>query len=95
MAASANNSPEPEDSESCFAVPIIARLTVHIAGHGNKKKTTRKDTKTKEFSHTFSVTKSNYLAFLTTFLTKHYINNKLQVTDRRRYTCKMQVPPSK
>jgi hypothetical protein len=95
MAASANNSPEPEDSESCFVVPIIARLTVHIAGHGNKKKTTRKDTKTKEFSHTFSVTKSNYLAFLMTFLTKHHINNKLQVTDRRRYTCKMQVPPSK
>ena len=91
MASSAGNSPEPNDTH--FSVPIIARLTVHIAGQGNKKKTTKKDIKTKEFSHTFSVTKSNYLDFLTTFLTKHHIGNKLQVTDRRRYTCKMQVPP--
>ncbi|KAN0107087.1 hypothetical protein V8E52_010508 [Russula decolorans] len=29
-----------------------------------------------------------------TFLTKHHINNKLQVTDCRCYICKMQVPPS-
>lgn len=93
MASSAHNSPEPD--ESAFLVPIIARLTVHLAGHGNKKKTTKKDTKTKEFSHTFSATKTNYLEFLTTFLSKHHISNKFQVTDRRRYTCKIQVPPSK
>jgi ribosomal protein S7 len=85
------NSPEPE--EISFSVPIIARLIVHITSHG-KKKTTKKDTKTKEFSHTFSATKSNYLEFLTTVLTKHHIGNKLEVTHRRRYTCKMQVPPS-
>ena len=93
MASSAINSPEPEDSS--FSVPIIARLTVHISGPGNKKKSTKKDIKIKEFTHTFSATKANYLEFLTTFLTKHYIGNKLQVTDRRRYTCKIQVPPSK
>ena len=87
-----DNSSEPD--ESGFSVPIIARLTVHIGGQGNKKKATKKDTKTKEFSHTFYATKTNYLEFLTTFLTKHHINNKLRVTDRRRYTCKMQVPPS-
>jgi len=93
MASSANNSPEPEESH--FSASIITRLTVHIAGQGNKKKTTKKDIKTKEFSHTFSATKSNYIEFLTTFLTKHHIGGKLQVTDRRRYPCKMQVPPSK
>jgi hypothetical protein len=93
MATSANDTPEPE--ESCFSVPIIACLTVHITGKGNKKKTTKKDTKTKEFSHTFSATKSNYLKFLTAVLTKHHIGDKLQVKDRRCYTCKMQVPPSK
>ena len=93
MASSTNNSPEPEVSS--FSVPIIARLIVHIAGHGSKKKTTKKTTKTKEFEHTFSATKTNYLELLTTILTKHHIANKLQVTDRRRYTCKMQVPPSK
>ena len=79
---------------SNFSVPIVARLIVHIAGQGSKKKTTRKDTKTKEFAHTFCATKTNYLEFLTTILTKHHIGNRLQVTDRRRYTCKMQVPPS-
>jgi hypothetical protein len=79
MASSAGNSPEPDDTH--FSVPIIARLTVHVAGQGNKKKTTKKDIKTKEFSHTFSTTKFNYFDFLTTFLTKHHIGNKLQVTD--------------
>lgn len=94
MASSAGNSPEPD--ELSFSVPITAHLIVHItaAGHGVKKKTTKKDTKTKQFSHTFSATKSNYIEFLTTILTKHHIGNKIQVTERRRYTCKMQVPPS-
>jgi hypothetical protein len=92
MATSENNTPGPEDST--FSVPIIARLIVHTTKQANKKKTTKKDTKTKEFTHTFSATKSNYLEFLSTILTKHHIGNKLQVTDRRRYTCKMQVPPS-
>ena len=93
MATSSNSTPGPEDST--FSVPIIARLVVHTTKQANKKKTTKKDTKTKEFTHTFSTTKSNYVEFLSTILTKHHIGNKLQVTDRGRYTCKMQVPPSK
>ncbi len=64
MASSACNNPEPE--ESSFSAPIIARLTVHIATQGKKKKTIKKDTKTKD-----------YLEFLTTILTKHHIGNKL------------------
>jgi len=92
MASDVGNCPEPE--ESTFSVPIIARLIVHVTGHANKKKPAKKDTKTKEFVHTFEATKSNYVEFLTTVLTKHHISNKLQVTDRTRYTCKMQVPPS-
>ena len=93
MASSAGNSPEPE--ESSFSVPIIARLIFYVPSQGNKKKKTiKRDTKTKEFTHTFCLTKSNYLDFLTTILTKHHVGNKLQVTDRRRYICKMQVPPS-
>ena len=82
MASITSNSPEPE--EFSLSVPIIARLTVHLTSQGKRKKTTKKDTKTKEFVHTFSATKSNYLDFLTTILTKHHANNKLQVTDRRR-----------
>jgi hypothetical protein len=94
MPPSASNSPEPESTS--FTVPIIARLIVHVASQGskNKKKTTKKDMKTKEFTHIFCATKPNYLNLLTTILTKHHVGHKLQVTDRRRYTCKMQVPPS-
>jgi hypothetical protein len=77
MASSAGNTPEPDVLS--FSVPIVAHLIVHISatGHGTKKKTTKKDTKTKEFSHTFLATKSNYLNFLSTILTKHHIGNKL------------------
>ncbi len=100
MASCTTHSPAPEESDSSFSVLIIARLTVHAASQGinkgnNRKKATKKETKTKEFMHTFSATKANYLELLTALLTKHHIGNRLQVTDRRRYTCKMQVPPSK
>jgi len=91
---STNNSPEPKYSN--FSVLIIAHLTVHISGPGNKKKSsTKKNIKTKEFIYIFSITKANYLQFLTTFFTKHHISNKLQMTDRKHFTCKMQILPSK
>ena len=51
MASNANISPGPEDSS--FSVLIVARLIVHTTKQENKKKTTKKDTKTKEFSHIF------------------------------------------
>jgi hypothetical protein len=87
MVLNMDNAPEPNETE--FLVPIIVCLTVHIAGQGNKKKATKKDIKTKEFSHTFSITKPNYLKFLTAFLTKHHIGNKLCVTESKHYTCKI------
>ena len=92
MASSTNNCSEPPDSLS-VSVPIIAHLTVHVSRHGVKKKSMKKEIKTKEFDHSFSMTKSNYLNFLAMFFEKHHVN-KLQVTDRKRYTLKMQVPPS-
>ena len=91
MALAICNSPEPKVSS--FSMPIIACLTVHSTSPG-KKKAPKKAVKTKEFVHMFCATKSNYLEFLTTILTKHH-SNKFQVTDHRCYTCKMQVPPSK
>ena len=92
-----SSSPAPEPEDSTFSAPIIACLTVHTktSGTGNKKKTTKKDMKTKEFTHTFCATKSNYIELLNTILTKHHIGNKLQVTEHRHYSCKMQVPPAK
>ena len=92
MASSTNDCPEPSDSLS-VSVPIIACLPVHVSGQGVKKKSMKKEIKIKEFDHSFSATKLNYLNFLAAFLKKHHVN-KLQVTDCRHYTLKMQVPPS-
>lgn len=92
MATTADDSPESDDFS--LLVPIVAYLVFHIAGQGNKKKMTKKDMKTKEFAHTFSATRPNYLKFLITILAKHHIS-KLQMTDHRHYSCKMQVLPSK
>lgn len=83
----------PEVEDSSFLVPNVACFMVHTLSQGNKEKTTKKGMKTKEFSHIFCATKVNYLKFLTTILTKHHINNKIQVTDCRCYSCKMQVSP--
>ncbi len=85
MTSATCNSPEPEVSS--FSVPIIAYLTMHSTSPG-KKKAPKKAIKTKEFVHMFCATKSNYLEFLITILTKHY-SNKFQVTDHRHYTCKI------
>jgi hypothetical protein len=75
MASIASNSSEPE--EFSFSVPIVARLIVHTASQESKKKAIKKDTKIKEFVHTFCATKSNHLDFLTTILTKHHVGHRL------------------
>jgi hypothetical protein len=94
MPPSYSSSPEPP--EPFFTAPILARLAVQIPVSGMaKKKGTRKETKTKEFSHCFSATKSNYVQLLNTILAKHHIGNRFQATERRHYGCKIQVPPAK
>ena len=47
---------QPEPEETSLSVPIIACLTVHIAGQGRKKKPTKKDTKQRS---SLTVIKSN------------------------------------
>jgi hypothetical protein len=91
----ASTSPTPEPDNPTFSVPIIACLTVHTKSGTGNKKTTKKDTKTKEFTHSFSASKSNYIELLNIILMKHHVASKLQVTERRRYNCKIQVPPAK
>jgi len=59
-----------------------------------KKKTIRKETKAKEFTHQFSATKANYIQLLNTILTKHHVGKKFHATERRHYGCKIQVPPT-
>lgn len=94
MPSSSPGSPEPPDTH--FTAAILARLLVHVPVQGSaKKKGTRKETRTKEFSHRFSATKENYIQLLNTILEKHHIGNKFYATERRHYCCKIQVPPAK
>ena len=91
-----SHSGSPEPAESCFTAPILARLLVHVPLQGTgKKKGTWKEMKTKEFTHCFSKTKTNYIQLLNTILEKHHIGNKFHATERRHYVCKIQVPPAK
>ena len=94
MPSSCRSSPEP--LEPGFTAPILARLLVHVPVQGTaKKKSTRKETKTKEFTHRFEATKNNYIQLLNTILEKHHISDKFHATERRHYGCKIQVPPAK
>jgi hypothetical protein len=94
MPSSCPGSPEP--LEPGFTAPILARLLVHVPVQGTaKKKSSRKETRTKEFTHCFEATKRNYIQLLNAILEKHHIGTKYHATERRHYGCKMQVPPAK
>ena len=86
----------PEPLEPHFTTPILACLTVHVPVQNTaKKKSTRKETKAKEFTHCFSATKSSYVQLLNTILTKHHIGKKFYAMEHHYYGCKIQVPPAK
>jgi len=89
------NSPEP--LEPYFTAPILAHLIVYVSvqAQAKKKKSTRKETKTKEFTHCFTASKSNYIQLLNTVLVKHHVSKKFQATEHHHYGCKMQVPHAK
>jgi hypothetical protein len=94
MPSSCPGSPEP--LEPGFTAPILARLLVHVPVQGTaKKKSSWKETRTKEFTHCFEATKRNYIQLLNAILEKHHIGTKYHATERRHYGCKMQVPPAK
>src|ERR1700722_10970259 len=79
-----------------FTAPVLARLTVHVAeANVSKKKTTKKEVRTKEFSFTFCSTKTNYVQLLNMILEKHHVGGRARTTERRHFSCKIQVPPAK
>ena len=64
----------------------------------SKAKQTIKDVKevrAKEFEYTFQSNKGNYVQLLKKILEKHYIADKLDVSEKRVYACKIHVPPAK
>jgi len=48
-----------------------------VQAQAKKKKSTRKETKTKEFTHCFTASKSNYIQLLNTVLAKHHVSKKI------------------
>ncbi|KAJ7888204.1 hypothetical protein B0H13DRAFT_2342055 [Mycena leptocephala] len=79
---------------------ITAQLVYHIIVPGKTSNTgakskakpkEKKETKTKEFHHTFESTKENYLSLLKTILAKHG-EEKYNVTEKLTYGIKVQLP---
>lgn len=94
---------DPDTDIQAHTVKITAHLTFYTAIPGNtgpsgaksKNKTKqKKETKAKEFSHSFESGLENYLQLLKTILAKHG-EEKYNVTDRMTYGIKVQLPSVK
>ena len=69
----------PEPFEPHFTASIVVRLVIYVPIQSTvKKKSVKKEMRTKEFSHRFSATKHNYLYLLNTILEKHHIPKKFE-----------------
>ncbi|KAJ7098942.1 hypothetical protein C8R44DRAFT_642692 [Mycena epipterygia] len=94
---------DPDTDIQAHTVKITAHLTFYTAVPGNtgssgarsKNKTEqKKETKAKEFSHSFESGLENYLQLLKTILAKHG-EEKYNVMDRMTYGIKVQLPSVK
>jgi hypothetical protein len=80
---------------------ISVNATYHIilkADSSKKKKAAAKTTsktKNKEMSFTFVATAPNYLSFLSSMLSKHGYEKYTPVTNSRRFSVRVLVPPAK
>ena len=97
--SSNGNSPEPTSQPVALAVPISCHLLYEVSTTSQSKKktkTTKKGSKVKQFMHSFSPTKSNYVELLNTMIVKHMsLKVKNKVSDERIFSCKIHVPPAK
>ncbi|KAK0435228.1 uncharacterized protein EV420DRAFT_1317888 [Desarmillaria tabescens] len=73
---------------------LTVRCTFYSTGTSGKKKTEKKDVKTKELPFVFSATQKNYVDLLNTILTKFGIMNR-KATAKRVYRVKIQILPAK
>ncbi|KAJ7633559.1 hypothetical protein DFH06DRAFT_1437490 [Mycena polygramma] len=72
----------------------VTAKTAVTGAKGKPKPKTKKENKTKEFSHTFEPTQENYLALLKTILAKHG-EEQYNITARMTYSFKVQLPQTK
>jgi len=90
------SSPSPlNDSVSAaHSVLINAKLVVIetiTANKNNKKASTKKNIKNKQFTHKFEVSKDNHVELLNAFLKTHHIQ-KYQATANHTFIFTIQVP---
>jgi hypothetical protein len=93
------SSPPPSDDMPVLvhSALINAKLVVVetvAANKKNKKASTKKVTKIKQFTHKFELSETNYVELLNAFLKIHHIE-KYQATANHIFTFKIQVPPAK
>ena len=97
--SSNRNSPEPTSQPDAPAVPISCCLLYEFSTTSQlkkKMKTTKKDSKVKQFMHSFSLTQSNYVELLNTMIVKHTsLKVKNKVLDECIFSCKIHVQPAK
>lgn len=94
-------SPDPElDSDQAHSAKVVSIVTHHtvvagpVAASGVKSRSKpkeKKETKTKEFQHSFEPTSKNYLTLLRTILAKHG-EEKYNITAKLVYSMKVQLP---
>ena len=90
-------SPENLDTSLSHSALINAKLVaieMVAANKRNKKASTKKTVKNKQFTHKFEASVENYIKLLNTFLKMHHKDN-YQATVNYTFVFKIQVPPTK
>jgi hypothetical protein len=93
------STPEPslDDTSLSHSALVNAKLVAIetiAANKRNKKASTKKNIKNKQFTHQFDASVENYIGLLNTFLKMHR-KDKYQATINHTFVFKIQVPPAK
>jgi hypothetical protein len=90
---------EPHQPDAAV-IPVSCHLAYEVNASSTqtkkKTKTTKKDTKVKQFTHSFSPMTTHYVDLLNVMVVKHTtLKVKNKATEERMYSCKIHVPPAK
>ena len=86
--------PPPSDVHSALINAKLVVIETVAANKRNKKASTKKTIKNKQFTHQFDASVENYIKLMNNFLKKHH-KDKYQATVNHTFTFKIQVPPAK
>jgi hypothetical protein len=91
---SSSPTPPPSDVHSALIHAKLAVIETVAANKRNKKASTKKTVKNKQFTHQFDASAENYIELMNNFLKTHH-KDKYQATVKHTFTFKIQVPPAK